>query len=102
MTTLRDLLGQVIRLTDERLGHILEHPEMQGQEQHIAESLLMPHSVIASHHDPTVKLYHKLFDSTPVTRKYLVVAVKCLDADAFVITAFFADKEKKGVRIWPQ
>ncbi|MBI1923216.1 hypothetical protein HYR99_03090 [Candidatus Poribacteria bacterium] len=101
MIMLRDFHGRDIRLTDERLAHILEHPEMQGQEQRIAETLLTPDSVILSHRDSTVHLYHKLFDQTPVTRKYLVVAVKYLDPDAFVLTAFFTDKEKKGVRIWP-
>lgn len=102
MTTLRDFDGRAVRLTDERLAHILEHSEMQGQEQRIAETLLTPDSVILSHHDSTVHLYHRLFEETPVTRKYLVVAVKYLEQDAFVITAFFTDKEKKGTRIWPR
>ncbi len=102
MIVLRDLHGREIRLTDERLAHILEHPEMQGQEQRIAETLLTPYSVVLSHHDPAVHLYHRLFDETPISRKYLVVVVKHLERDAFVITAFFADREKKGVRLWPQ
>lgn len=102
MITLADFDGRTIRLTDERLAHILGHPEMQGQEQRIAETLLMPDSVILSHHDSTVHLYHKLFAETPVTCKYLVVVVKYLEQDAFVITAFFTDKEKKGARIWPR
>lgn len=102
MTALRDFNNRAIRLTDERLVHILEHSEMQGQEQRIAETVLMPDSVILSHHDSTVHLYHRFFEETPVTRKYLVVAVKYLEQDAFVITAFFTDTEKKGIRIWPR
>lgn len=102
MIVLRDLHGREIRLTNERLAHILEHPEMQGQEQRIAETLLTPHSVILNHHDPAVHLYHRLFDETPISRKYLGVVVKHLEWDAFVITAFFTDREKKGVRLWPQ
>ncbi len=102
MNVLKDLEGQEIRLTDERLNHILEHPEMQGQESRISETLLAPHSIITSHHDETVDLYHKLYDETPVTRKYLVVVVKYLDRDAFIVTAFFTDKEKKGKRKWPR
>jgi hypothetical protein len=102
MSVLYDFQGRAIRLTNERLGHILEHPEMQDQEERITETLLAPHTLIASHHDATVLLYHKLFDHTPVTRKYLVVAVKDLIEDAFVITAFFTDKEKKGMTIWPR
>jgi hypothetical protein len=102
MSVLYDFQGRAIRLTDERLEHILEHPEMQDQEARVTETLLTPHALITSHHDATVLLYHKLFDQTPVTRKYLVVAVKDLTDDAFVISAFFTDKEKKGARIWPQ
>lgn len=99
---LHDLQGREVRLTDERLAHILGHPEMQGQEQRIAETLLSPHAVILSHHDPSVHLYHRLFSRTPVTRKYLVVVVKYFVQDAFVITAFFTDREKRGERIWPR
>jgi hypothetical protein len=102
MIVFRDFRGRDIRLTDERLAHILEHPEMRGQEQRIAETLLTPHSVILSYHDPAVHLHHRLFDETPISREYLVVVVKNLKQDAFVIIAFFTDKEKKGVHLWPQ
>ncbi len=102
MNPLKDRNGREIRLTDERLTHILEHPEMRNQEPRITETLFTPDSIIASHHDSTVQLYHKMYNETPVTRKFLVIVVKYLEQDAFVITAFFADKEKKGVRIWPQ
>jgi len=30
MKTLRDCFGHSVRLTDERLAHILEHSEMKG------------------------------------------------------------------------
>jgi hypothetical protein len=98
---LTDRHGRQVRLTEERLTHIVEHLEMRGQEERVAETLLRPHLVISSHHDPAVHLYHRWFDETPITRKFLVVAVKYSDQDAFVITAFFTDREKKGTRIWP-
>jgi len=34
---LNDHEGRAIRLTDERLAHILEHPEMQGMEGRIED-----------------------------------------------------------------
>jgi len=98
---LYDLRGQKVRLTDERLVHILKHSEMNGQEELIAKTLLKPDSIFLSHNDPAVHVYHKLFDKTPVTRKYLIVTVKYTDDDAFVITSFFTNKEKKGTQIWP-
>jgi hypothetical protein len=42
MTTLVDHSGRTIRLTRERLEHILLHPEMAELEAEIAESLRQP------------------------------------------------------------
>lgn len=75
---------------------------MQDQEARISETLLTPDSVVLSYNDAQVRLYHRLYIETPVTRKYLIVVVKVLQDDAFVITAFFSDKEKKGVVLWSQ
>lgn len=101
MIVLRDFSGRAVRLTDERRAHILRHPEMEGQENRIAEVLWRPDLVVQSVHDSDVCVYHKWYEETPVTCKYLVVVVKYLDGDAFVITAFFTDREKRGEQIWP-
>jgi hypothetical protein len=53
---LHDYQGLVIRLTDERLKHVLEHPEMRGLENAIEETLLRPEGVIQSFSDPQAKL----------------------------------------------
>ena len=42
MKTLRDHQGLAIRLTDERLAHILEHPEMAAMARAIEETLRHP------------------------------------------------------------
>jgi len=69
---------------------------MVGQEPKIGETMAAPDVVIDSRHDPSVRLYHRLYEQTPVTRKYVLVAVKVLDDDAFVVTAFFTDRQKQG------
>ena len=46
MKTLRDFQGRAIRLTDERLAHIHEHPEMMALDAAIEETLLRPLRVI--------------------------------------------------------
>jgi hypothetical protein len=51
-STLRDFQGLEIRLTDERLAHILEHPEMSGMEEAIEVTLKNPIQVVASLSDP--------------------------------------------------
>lgn len=61
MKLLRDYQGLAIRLTDERLAHILEHPEMAGLEQAIEETLLQPERVIESFSDPTAKLHYRYY-----------------------------------------
>ena len=50
--TLRDFQGLDIRLTDERLAHILGHPEMVGMEAAIEETLGNPVQVVESLSDP--------------------------------------------------
>jgi molybdopterin synthase catalytic subunit len=98
---LRDLDGLAIRLTDERLAHILEHPEMAGLERNIEETLAQPQSVVESFADPSARLYYRFYLGTKVGDKYLCVVVKISGADAFVLTAYLTDRIKRGVPIWP-
>jgi hypothetical protein len=66
MRILRDYEGRTIRLTDERLAHILEHPEMQGMERRIEETLLHPERVLESLSDPQARLYYRMYLATQV------------------------------------
>lgn len=95
-----DHTGREIRLTVERQKHILEHPEMAQQLERIKETIKTPESIIATTADDKVHVYHRYYETTPVTSKFLLVAVKLLEDDAFVLTAFFSRREKKGTVIW--
>ena len=75
----QDRFGRAVRLTDERVAHILEHKEMAGQLDKVGETLLEPNVIVRSQPDPDVHLYHKHYPTTPVTDKYLLVAVKSVD-----------------------
>jgi len=48
---LHDFQGLAIRLSDDRLEHILEHPEMNGMEQAIEDTLAHPERVMESFSD---------------------------------------------------
>jgi hypothetical protein len=48
MRILHDFQGLAIRLTDERLAHVLEHPELAGMESAITETLRHPEQVVQS------------------------------------------------------
>lgn len=101
MPLLLDYRGQAIRLTDERLAHIQEHPEMVGLESAIIETLAGPERVIQSISDPATNLYYRYYLGTRVGDKWLCVVVKVGDEDAFVITAYLTNQPKKGEVVWP-
>lgn len=100
MKVLKDYKGVLIRLTDERLAHILEHPEMHELTGAIQEALLYPEFVVQSKSDETTHLYYRYYSKTMVGGKYLCVIVKVRENDAFVITAYLTDKVKKGKIVW--
>ena len=101
MRILRDYQGLSIRLTDERLAHIFEHPEMVGLAGAIEETLLQPERVVASLSDPQARLYYRFCPRTRVGDRHLCVVVKVVGEDAFVLTAYLTVKVKRGVQIWP-
>ena len=103
MRILHDYQGRAVRLTDERLAHILEHPEMQGLEQAIEDTLLTPARVVQSLSDPGARLYYRYYVGSVAGDKFLCVVVKFdIDTDdAFVLTAYLTDEIKKGTEIWP-
>jgi hypothetical protein len=98
--TIKDRFGRDVRLTSEREAHILRHPELRRQIGKLEAVLQDPDVIVRSIRDPDVHLYHKHYAETPVTEKYLLVAVKVREKDSFIITAFFTDAVKKGETIW--
>lgn len=102
MRILHDYEGRSIRLTDERLNHIHEHPEMAGLDAAIEETLVEPQQVVQSFSDAQARLYYRFYVGTRVGDKYLCIVVKFADDDAFVLTAYLTDKVKKGVQLWPR
>lgn len=102
MRVIHDYRGVPIRLTDERLAHILDHPEIVGLEGAIEQTLARPETVMESFTDPQARLYYRFYVGTRVGEKYLCVVVKISRDDAFVLTAYLTDKVKRGAQVWPQ
>ncbi len=102
MQILHDFGGLVISLSGERLAHIQDHPEMQGLESAITETLLHPRCVLQSKSDPEARLYYRFYYGTLVGDKYMCVVVKKTPSQAFILTAYLTDRIKKGVQLWPE
>jgi hypothetical protein len=101
MKWFKDVYGRQIRLTDERQNHFeLDHPEMSEQIYKISETLQFPDIIIMSKTDPEVELFYRHYKSTPVTEKFICVAVKVRFDELFILTAYFTDKIKRGIIIW--
>ena len=101
MKLLIDCFGRSVRLTDERLAHILDHLEMAGMEGAIDLTLRDPEIVRISHSDAAVKLFYDFHANTLVGSKWLCVVVKYGSDDAFVVTAYLTSQPKAGEDLWP-
>lgn len=101
MKLLQDCFGQNVRLTDERLAHILDHLEMAGMEAELERVLRAPQLVRRSRSDDAVRLFYEFYAQTSVGGKWLCIVVKYAPDDAFVVTAYLIDKPKAGEDLWP-
>lgn len=101
MKIIRDCFGRSVRLTDERIAHVLLHQEMIGMAQEIERVLQSPTEVRLSRLDQAVRLFYEFYAKTMVGGKWLCVVVKYAPEDAFVVTAYLTDQLKAGETIWP-
>ena len=95
---LLDYQGRAIRFPEERWQHILGgHPELAAMEQTIGATLLSPDYIRRDAADPaTVRLYYRWFPNTPYGGKWVKVAVKFFNGDAFVVTAMATGRIKRS------
>ncbi len=95
MRRFTDERGSEVRLTDERLRHLLRrHPEMAFQMHRIEETLARPDAVRPSSSSLTVQLYYRLYQDLRGRNRYLCLVVKRETSHAFIVTAYLARKIK--------
>ena len=88
--------GNELRLTDERLRHILRrHPEIAFQLHRLAETLTSPDAVSPSRSNPAVQLYYRLYPDLRGRNRYLCLVVKRETGYSFILTAYL-DRRIKG------
>jgi hypothetical protein len=100
MEILTDYQNRQIRLTEERLQHILDHPEVVDMKFQLEIVLQTPEVVRQSRSDSQVYLYYRFYEKTIVGAKWLCVVIKDNSDDAFVITAYLTDKLKQRLELW--
>ena len=101
LKTVADCFGIEVRLTAERMAHILEHPEMNEMAAEIDQLLAALQIVRRARSDDAVRLFYGFTPQTIIGAKWLCVVVKYTESDAFVLTAYLTDKPKLGAPLWP-
>lgn len=87
---IRSMGGVRVRLTEERWRHVVaRHPELESLRRNVLETVAEPDMIHDG--DDGERLAVRLYPATPLTRKYVVVAYREVDAhDGFIVTAYVA------------
>ena len=95
MRRFTDEHGNEVRLTDERLGHMLRrHPEMAFQMHRIEETLAHPDAVTTSRSSRAVQLYHRMYPDLRRRNRYLCLVVKSGTDHSFILTGYLTRQIK--------
>ncbi|MEK6811231.1 MAG: PBECR2 nuclease fold domain-containing protein [Nanoarchaeota archaeon] len=84
-----DKNGKEIYLTLERLKHIQKHPHMHDPIENIKETLKNPTTI---RYENNINYFYKEFKHLDPSERYLMVSVKYLNGNGFIITSFFTNK----------
>ena len=96
MRRFTDEHGNEVRLTDERLRHMLRRrPEMAFQLHRLAGTLAEPDAVRVSKSGPTIGLYYRLYPDLRGRNRHLCLVVKRGNGYSFILTGYL-DRRIKG------
>ena len=89
----KDKKGRMIYLPKERWKHIIrEHPLLTNKVEEIEKTIINPSFIKQSSYDENVKFCYT-YDKKK--EQYLLVAVKYLNSEGFIITSFYVKNIKK-------
>lgn len=89
---IKDKTGRSVHLSKERFKHILKHSKMSNQIENIKLVIENPDTIKYFIEDEQVRYFYKAFKQNDPSERYLLVSVKYLNGEGFVITAFFTNK----------
>ncbi len=89
-----DKTGRKIRLTEKQRKHIQKHPHMHVYEsiERIKDTIKNPTTIRYNENDETVSYFYKEFRDMGILERYLLVSVKYLNGEGFIITSFYTNK----------
>ena len=87
-----DGTGREIHLEKGRWKHILRHPHMHDQIENIKQTIKNPDTTRYFEWDKNVRYLYKEFKNRDSSERYLLVSIKYLNGEGFVITSFFTNK----------
>jgi len=88
-----DKTGRLIRMTRRQWKHIVQkHPDLSGKEENIKMALRIPDVIISHRLDKNAANYYRHYKNE---RSYLLVSVRYLNGDGFVITSFYTRRIRR-------
>lgn len=86
----KDKSGRRIRLTKKQWKHILKrHPDMINYLEEIEIALKDPLKITDYSEEKDIRYYYKYIKHKEGPYKYLLISVRYLNGEGFVITAYF-------------
>ena len=86
---------KLIRLTNKQHSHIMdEHPYMHKYIEEIKETLQKPDKITSYSFDENVRYFYKSYKHLDNPNKYIIVIVKYLNGEGYVISAYLETKIK--------
>ncbi len=84
-----DSSGRKIHLSKKQWAHIRKkHPEIEDLEM-LKEGIEKPDKVTNYNYDPSVHYYYKFYKHIKFSKRFLCIAVKYLNGEGYIITAYF-------------
>ena len=87
-----DQKGRKIHLSEERYKHIIKHPNMQDPLGNIKSAIKNPTAIRYNEEDEKVIYFYKEFKEKEPSERYLLVVVRYLNGEGFIITSFYTNK----------
>jgi len=87
-----DKTGRKILLSKERYKHIQKHPHMHDSLEVIKMTVQNPTTIRYNEWDDKVAFFYREFKENDISERYLLVSIKYLNGDGFIITSFYTNK----------